>query len=166
MTATATPEEQLVQAPESVTLFVSRRENLRLTKVQRYPIRGAAGQQVGETPGEVVVFRNHELRVPHEGTMRLEDDREIDAAEIREWLEQHRRHNDREDGFWVVQMAAPPIGADELKVLMDLVLKLDEDGLVTFVEQEEKGWNRAELIEAAMSSLEQVQAVKAAAKTE
>lgn len=163
MTATLTPDEQLVQTPEDTVLFMCRRSDLRLTKTARYPVFGAAGQKVDETRGEVVAFRAGVFRCPKEGAVMLEDGREADAAEIVAWLERHRLFSDIEDGFWRVDPSAPPIGGDEIKALMDLVLKLDDEGIERFIEQETAGWNREDLLDTATTSLEQVRAVKKAA---
>ncbi|HEY4096160.1 MAG TPA: hypothetical protein VGM33_11635 [Baekduia sp.] len=159
---TATIDEPLVSAPENTILFMCRRSDLRLVKTQRYPIRGASGQQVGETPGEVVAFRDGALRLPKEGTVRLEDGRAVDVAEILAWLEDHRLNGDTQGGFWRVDPTAPAISRAELDQLMEMVLELDDEKLQRFVDQERAGWGREDLLEAAEKALMKVLEVKTA----
>lgn len=162
--STATVEqERLVAAPEDHVLFMSRRSELRLVKTPRYPIHGPSGQKVGEAPGEALAFRDGTLRVPLEGSVRLEDGREVPAGPIREWLEQHKLFTDREDGFWRIDPVAPPISREEFDAMMDLVLELDAEKLEALIEQERAGWNREDLLASAERSLARVKAALEAA---
>lgn len=159
---TAVVDEFLVSAPEDSVLFMCRRSDLRLVKTPRYPIRGAAGQQVGEEPGQVISFRDGALRLPKDGTVLLEDGREADVEEVVAWLDRHRLNGDTEGGFWRVDPTAPPISRAELDQLMELVLELNDEKLQRFIDQERAGWERTDLIEAAEKALEKVLEVKTA----
>lgn len=157
-------QERLVATPDSHVLFMCRRSDLRLVKTPRYPRYGPGGQQVGEKPGEVVAFRDGTLRVPRTGMAILEDGRQVDAEEIVEWLEGHRLFTDSEDGFWRVDPTAPPVSQAEIDALNDIVLDLDEDKLLAFIEQERAGWGRDDLLASAERVLERMRALKAQAE--
>lgn len=155
-------DEPLVSAPEDTILFMCRRSDLRLTKKAQYPIRGAAGEQVDVTDGEVVAFRAGVLRMSKDSCV-LEDGREIPAAEAVAFLEGHRLFGDVQDGFWRVDPTAPAISRDELDRLMSLVLELDDEKLERLVAEERAGWGRLDLIETAEKALDRVRKMKAAA---
>lgn len=166
MTATATTDEQeiLVNQPESATLFASRREDLRLIKYPRYPQFGAGGQKVGEARGEALQFRHGALPVPATGTITLEDGREVDAGEVREWLRGHRRFGDQHEGFWEVTLAAPPVSDEEQRRVMRAVARLGSETLETMLEQERAGWAREGFIETLEESLTEVRELRAEAE--
>jgi hypothetical protein len=158
---TAVLEEPLVSAPARSVLYAARREDLRLVRVPRYPERGASGQQVGETLGQVVVFRNGRLDVPLDGPIMLEDGREVDGAEINEWLQKHRRFGDADEGFFKVELAAPPVSEDEMNALVEAAMALDVEKLEEIVRQEEQGWRREALLRVAREGVERIHAFKA-----
>jgi hypothetical protein len=151
--------EPLVSQPARQIIFRSRREDLRLTKVQRYPIYGPGGMKVGEQPGQVVAFRDFTFACPPSGKVRLEDNREADAAEVIAWLESHPLIGNREEGFWRDEQPAPPVSQDEIDALMTATL--DEEKLVAIIEQERAGWARDAILVPAQRSLEELRAMKA-----
>lgn len=163
MSDTALLEEPVISKPETTDLFMSLRDELRLVRVPRYPIHGAAGQKVGEQPGQAVTFKESVLRIPREGTILLEDGRAADAAEIREWLLNHRLFGDHREGFWLVDQKAPAPSRDELDQLMRAAMHLDDELLERILEEERAGWGRADIVETAENALEQIRSVKAAA---
>lgn len=165
MTAVESPptSEALVSQPESSVLFMARRRSLRLVKESILPRYGAAGQKVGEQPGQTVVFRDGTLRVPLEGEMVLEDGRKCDAVEVLEWLEKHPRLKDLNEGFWRVDPTAPPVTGEEMRAIMEAAIELDEDKLVALVEQERAGWDREAVLSTAEDALTRIRTMKQAA---
>jgi hypothetical protein len=143
-------------------IFAARREDLRLTKVPRYPVYGASGQKVSESVGEVVCFRAGRLEVPLEGEITLEDGRPADAAEIVQWLEKHRLYGDREEGFFKVELAAPAPTQDEMQALVDAAMELNVDRLREILRQEEEGWQREAILRVARGGVEKIEAALAA----
>lgn len=161
MTTAEQAPETFVSTPESHILFMARRADLRLVKTPRYPIYGPSGAKVGEQPGEVVAFRAGVLRVPSDGEAELEDSRKISSADLLEWLEDHRLHDDREDGFWRVELPAPAITQDEVTALTRILGDFDVAKLEAFVQQERAGWARPELLEPAEEALTRLKALVA-----
>jgi hypothetical protein len=155
-TATATIDEPIVAPRDGAALFGSRRSDLRLVKVPRFPQFGASGQKVGETVGEVIVFREGLLRCPRTGTVMLEDGREADAAEVLEWLESHKLLGNREEGFFRVETAAPAVTKDEMQALMRAAVRLDVETLQAALEQERAGWDREDVIATIEESLAEI----------
>ena len=147
-------------------MYVAKREDLRLVKKPRYPIRGASGEQVDVTPGEVLQFRNGVLHVPKKGTLQLEDGREVDAAELIPWLDKHRLYGDKWDGFWRLDPAAPPVSAEEQATMFEAAMALDVDTLERMLEQEQAGWNRDELVALLKGGIEKIHAALNAALAE
>lgn len=161
MSATAQiDDDQLVSQPDHGTIFLSRRSELRLTKTPRYPIRGASGQQVGETPGEVVPFREGRFFCPAEGAVTLENGREVDAGEIKAWLERHRLLGDVEEGFWVVETKAPPVSREELERIAQAATEWDTDTLEAILAQESSGWGREDILQVARGAIERIRAME------
>jgi hypothetical protein len=115
MTAVATYDDLLVSQPETKTLYMSRRSELRLVKDPRYPQMGPLGQKVGETVGAAIPFREGVFRCPPTGTVELEDGRMADAAEITAWLDKHRLNGNVEEGFWRVDPTAPALSRAEME---------------------------------------------------
>jgi hypothetical protein len=134
-------EEQLVSRPETKTLFMSRRSNLRLVKVPRYPMYGAAGLKIGEKPGEIVEFK--------EGVCREDD------PEVIQWLEAHPLYRDLQDGFWRVDPVAPPVSREELDAVLEAAF--DPERLQQIIEQERSGWNRQDFLGPAENALVRLQ---------
>lgn len=163
-TATAAREEQYVSQPTKTTLFMCRRSDLRLVKDPRYPRYGAAGQKVGEFPGAAVQFRDGRLDVPASGKMMLDDGREADAAEVREWLLSHPLIDNTQEGMWVVDQLAPPVSQEEISTL--LRISMDEDALRAIISQEESGWARPALLEPAGEALERLLEITAQMQAE
>jgi HAMP domain-containing protein len=149
--------EQMVSVPDTSTLFMARRSELRLIRKAIMQTRDAEGRPAETIPGETVQFRDGVLRVPASGRMRLEDGRDASAAEILDWLENHPMRDDVQEGFWRVDPVAPPPSEAELEQLQELAMELDAPGLELFMEQERAGWNREKLLEVAQRSLERVQ---------
>lgn len=162
---TTATEEQLVAARPDVTLFMARRRELRLIKQGRYPVHAPTGQKIGETTGQIVVFRDGRLDVPHEGTMLLEDGRPAEAHEILEWLEKHPRNGDVNEGFWRVDPTAPTPTAVELQALMIAATELDSEKLEELIRQEEDGWARDAILTVARGALDRVRLMQEQAKT-
>lgn len=166
--STTTTEERLTAAPETSVVFLARRRHLRLTKRQRYALRDpASGQVTGFTPGEFVGFRDGVVRIPKEGKVKLEDtlnggECELDAPDVLAYLRAHKLFGDIHEGFWEMAAVAPPHGKLELDTLTQAALNLDEGKLVAFIEQERAGFDRADVIEAAESTLRQVREMLAA----
>jgi hypothetical protein len=150
---------QYVSQPVKTTMFLARRSDLRLVKVPRYPQFGIGGQKVGEHPGQAVQFRDGRLDVPEKGKMMLDDGREGDAAEVREWLLRHPMLGSTEEGFWVVDQLAPPVSEADLDMLLENAL--DADVLREIIRQEERGWARDALLRPARKQLEKVERVEA-----
>lgn len=173
-------DDQLVSQPDRGTIFLARRDGLRLTKVSRYPIRGASGQQVGETPGEVLVFRDARFYCPAEGTVAVEDGREIDAAEVRAWLlggtvvkdgqevtfRPHRLLGDVNEGFWAVETKAPPVSREELDRIVNATMQWDVPTLERILEQERAGWEREDVLQVAEGAIERIHAMEAKLRDE
>jgi hypothetical protein len=167
MSAVATaPDEALVSQPDRGTIFVSVRSNLRLVRTPRYPIYGPGGRTVGEEQGEVIQFRNSRLYVPDEGTVTLEDGREVDAADLKDWLLNHRRLNDKHDGFFALQTAAPPVTQAEIEAITRAVLAVDVDALERVLEQETNGWGRQEVIGPVQDALTNIAALAEQARAQ
>jgi hypothetical protein len=158
--ATATPEP-LMSAPEATDVYMSMKLDLRLVKTPKYPVYGPSGAQVDMRPGEVLAFREGVLRIPHEGSVTLEDGRQIDAADARSFIERHRLLGDQFMGFWRVDPVAPPIGEQELEAIMDAALNGDAETLQRIVDQETAGWGREVLIRRAQAAIEKIERVRA-----
>jgi hypothetical protein len=161
-TAEEVRDEPVMSAPSKSVTFSARREDLRLVRVARYPVMGAAGQKVDETKGEVVCFRNGRLEVPLEGDFTLEDGRTAPAVEILGWLEKHRLNGDAWEGFFRVEFAAPPPTQDEMQALVDAAMELNVDKLREIIRQEEEGWAREPILRVARGGVEKIEAALAA----
>jgi hypothetical protein len=161
MTAVATYDDLLVSQPETKTLYMSRRSELRLVKDPRYPQMGPLGQKVGETVGAAIPFREGVFRCPPTGTVELEDGRMADAAEITAWLDKHRLNGNVEEGFWRVDPTAPAISREEIDQLARAAIALDTDTLRRMIEQEEAGWGREDVVQAARNAIENIERAKA-----
>lgn len=166
ITEPVAPEERLVATPENQVLFICRREDLKLVKVPIYPVYGPSGQKVGEHRGERVGFKGIYFRCPKEGTVELEGGVKVDAAEVIEWLENHRLFGNSEEGFWRLDPVAPAPTREELEAMMNAAIELDEDLLERLLEQERGGWKREDVIETAETALERIRKVKAEAKAQ
>lgn len=158
--------EQLVAPTETSYLYMSRRADLRLVRIPRYPIFAGGGRQVGEEPGQMLQFIENTLRVPKDGKVMLADGRRVDSGEILQWLDSHRRYGDVEDGFWRVDPTAPPVSQDELDRLLDAALNYDQDLLEEIVRQERAGWGRSQIIESAERSLAKIREMEVLAAQE
>lgn len=189
MTATAAPpvDEQLVSTPRAVTTFLARRQNLRLVKKPRRPIRNLDNETVGETDGLTLEFavyidpvrkeqliaggmdereaqaaaRYGRFECPTEGTVEIFGG-EVDAAELHAWLMRHRLHGDQLEGFWRLEPTVPAVSRDELAKLMEAAW--DEGMLVAIIEQERAGWARPEILEVAEGALDRLRQVMAEAQ--
>jgi hypothetical protein len=150
---------QYVSQPVRTTIFLARREDLRLVKVARQPHYGPGGQKQGEHLGQVVPFRNGRLDVPEKGKMILEDGREADAQEVLEWLLRHPQLGSTEEGFWKIDPSAPAVSEADLDMLLENALEADV--LREIIRQEEAGWARDALLRPARKQLEKVERVEA-----
>lgn len=164
MTAVMENEKRLVAPGETSLLFMARRKSLRLVMTPIVPVFGVGGRQVGEEPGQTVVFRDNVLRVPLEGEMTLEDGRTVDAAEVRAFLENHKRFGDSNEGFWRVDPNAPAPTEAEMRAIMEAAIELDEEKLEMLLVQERDGWCREAILNTAGDALERIRQVKAAAE--
>lgn len=159
-------EEPRISKPAKVAMFAARREDLRLIKVPRYPVRDAGGRQVSESLGEAVQFRRGVLEVPTDGGLALEDGREIAGSDLIPWLEKHRLFGNREEGFFKVEVAAPAPSEEEMQALMNAAIALDEDKLQAIVVEEEAGWARDAILNVAREGVERIRAFKEQAAAE
>lgn len=156
--------------PDTTVLFMARREELRLTKRKRYPQRNPqTGEFLGYTPGEYVAFRSGVYRVPREGEIVLRDSLDgghatVDAAEVLEWLERHPLNGDLFEGFWKVDPTAPPVQDTEMDLLMELQANYDRAGLEQLLADEEAGWKREIVLNAARKGIERIVAAEQAAE--
>lgn len=154
--------EVLVSAPSKLVTFAAKREDLRLVRRARYP-RYEGGLPAGETVGQCIAFVNGRLDVPLEGTVTLEDGRTAPAEEILEWLMNHRLMGDIFEGFFKVEMAAPPPTQEEMQAMVDAAMALDVDKLEEIVRQEEEGWQREAILGVAREGVQRIHAFKAQA---
>lgn len=161
--STATIEtDRVVSQPSREVVYTARRSDLQLIKTPRYPLRGALGEQVGETPGITVQFVNGMLRLPLEGEVNTAHGIKVDVADLHPWLKEHRLYGDLHEGFVTVEQTAPPVTSTEIGALTDASLTLDEDALVALIEQESQGWAREDLLRPAQKALDSIRAAKAA----
>jgi hypothetical protein len=147
-------EQQMVSVPDTSALFMARRGELRLVRKAIRQTRDAEGRPAETIPGETIAFHDGVLRVPHEGTIRLTDGRETEAAGILDWLEAHPLKGDVQEGFWRVDPTAPAPSQAELDKLQELAMELDVAGLEAFIEQESAGWARESLLDVATRTIE------------
>jgi hypothetical protein len=144
----------LVQTPEAVTVSGSRRRDLRLVKVAKQPVYGAGGQKVNESPGQTIVFRDGILRVPADGDVTLEDGRKIPGSEVDTFLRGHHLWEDKEEGFFEVHAAVPPVSADEMVAITEAMAARDQKALVDILDAELGGWRRDAIIRAAEAGIQ------------
>lgn len=162
---TATADEgQLVAEKPRTVMFLSRRRELRLVKVPRYPVHAAGGRQIGEEPGEAIAFRDGRCDVDPAGDFELEDGRKVPGSEILAWLAGHKRNGDVNEGFWEVDHLAPAPSSVELEQLVAAATELDADKLSELIRQEEEGWGREQILTVARGALEKVRAMHEAAR--
>lgn len=156
--AVAEPElEQIIDRPRHAVLFMSRRSELRLVLKPIRERRGIEGEKLEHIPGETVCFRDGKLEVPLEGgEMTLDDGRTVESGPILKWLESHRSHGNREEGFWRVDPVAPAPSEDEIGLLTQLATTLDLEGLERFLVTERDGWARPQLLRVAERAIERV----------
>src|SRR5215831_3021429 len=130
--------EQMVSVPDTSTLFMARRGELRLVRKPIRQTRDAEGLPADTIPGETVEFHDGVLRVPASGRMRVAGgkDEGVPAKEILEWLERHPMKDDIQEGFCRVDQAAPAPSEAELETLQDLAMELNAEGLEAFIRQE------------------------------
>ena len=117
-------QQQMVAVPDTSSLFMARRSELRLIKKSIMQTRDAEGRPAETIPGQAVQFHDGVLRVPAGGKMRLEDGRECNAKDVLDWLERHPMNGDWQEGFWRVDPTAPAPSQDELDKLQDLAMEI------------------------------------------
>lgn len=149
-------EERLVSRPEEGTLYMSRRNELRLVKSPTRSRFNAEGSKIETIQGESVTFRDGALRLPTGGKATIDAGLRVSVDELRTWLEDHRAFGDREEGFWRVDPVAPPVDGGELERLTEITTDLDIPRLEAFIAQEEEGWARPRLLKAAEAALARV----------
>jgi hypothetical protein len=159
--------EILVSPTEETVLYMSRRAELRLTMVPRYPkLNQVTGAKQGETKGAFIGFRDGQVRIPKTGEYRTVDTLDggesetMDVAEVHEWLQKHRLFGNQLEGFWRVDPSAPPVSSEELQVLMDAALTLDAETLEEIIRQESGGWRREQIIDRAEDALMKIAAIR------
>jgi hypothetical protein len=157
--STATPE-RLVSQPDKGTVFLSRREDLRLVMMPKRAVFGPDGR-TGEMPGKTLRFAHNRVYVPNDGTVTLEDGNSVPADEVRAYLDKHRLNGDIEDGFWPLEVPAPSISGDELAQITDAALEFDEERLAAIITQERDGWGREDLLKVAEAALAKMRDAKA-----
>lgn len=150
--------EQMVSVPDTSTLFMARRSELRLVRKPIRQTRDAEGNPADTLPGETLEFHDGVLRIPQNGKLRVAGgkDEGIPVTELIAWLERHPMKDDIQEGFWRVDPTAPAPSEAELEALQDLALELNANGLEAFIRQESEGWNRPKLIEVAERTLTKV----------
>jgi hypothetical protein len=160
MTTAAPDQSVLVSQPSRERIYSSRRSDLQLIKTPRYPMRGPDGQKVGETQGITVQFQDGMLRLPLSGEVRTKHGTKVNVSELHEWLEDHYLFDDREEGFFVMPIEAPPISGEEMSAFMDAAMRLDAEMLEGALEQERAGWNRPAVLETLGFHLDRVRQLK------
>lgn len=178
-TATADPEvrEMLVQQPEASVLFISKRSELRLVKEGRYPVViPTTGQRIGMTSGVVISFApNGEFRCPQSGKVKVMDpggagEATLDANDtvnergekvqgLLNWLQDHLRCGDPNEGFYRVDPKAPPIGQRENEAIVNAATEGDIETLEAIIAQERAGWNREPVIAIAQGAVDRINAL-------
>jgi len=164
--ATLEKPDQLVGAPDSAVVFLSRRDDLKLVVKRKWDEKDAGGNVIRSHLGEHVKFEAGKLRIPRSGQVRGEHGEALDAKAVltfllgdeEKGLLPHPLLGDRFDGFWLHEEPAPAPTEDERNALAELAIELDADGIERFIAQEEEGWARDALIAEARTSLERVQA--------
>lgn len=163
--------EVLVSPTDSTVLYMSRRSELRLTMVPRYPkLNQVTGQKQGDTKGVFIGFRDGQVRIPKTGeyvtvdTLDGGESAPMQAEEIHEWMGRHRLFGNQLEGFWRVDPTAPPVSSEEMQAMMDAALTLDEETLQEIVRQETAGWGRAQILERAEDALAKIATIKAEAE--
>lgn len=141
------PVDEIIQAPHRIVQFAAYRGELVLVHTPTYDILGPQGNKTGKTTDGVRVrFEDGMLRVPEEGHIVTEQGRKFDAPEMLEWLRDHRLNGNRDEGFWEVPMAAPPVSEAELEAVTGASIRADIRRLKSLLEAEERGWKRGELM--------------------
>jgi hypothetical protein len=108
---------------------MSRRAELRLTMVPRYPkLNQVTGAKQGETKGAFIGFRDGQVRIPKDGGVRhgrharrrrVGDDGRRRGPQVDE---RHRLFGNQLEGFWRVDPTAPPVSQEEMRALMNAAL--------------------------------------------
>lgn len=158
----AATKEPTVSRPDASEVWMAMRHGLRLVIDPTYPIYGPGGRVTGQQQGKTVVFVEGVLRVPHKGTVTLEDGGKMDADEVRAFLEAHKLTGDQYMGFWKVDPVAPPVQEAELEALLDAALRLDVDQLRRIAEDERSGWGREPVIRRAEDAIAKIEAMQQA----
>jgi hypothetical protein len=163
--------ELLVAPADKTVLYVSRRAELRLTMVPRYPkLNQVTGQKQGETKGVFIGFRDGHVRIPKDGkyvtvdTLDGGESAPIDVAEVHEWMENHRLFGNQLEGFWRVDPEAPPVSQEEMRALMNAAIRLDSAMLEEIIRQERAAWNRSQILEEAEEALSRIREIQEASQ--
>lgn len=160
--------EVLVAPTDSTVLYMSRRSELRLTMVPRYPkLNPVTGQQTEVSRGAFIGFRDGHVRIPKEGqyvavdTLDGGESEPMPAEEVHDWLVRHRLFGNQLEGFWRVDPTAPPVSQDEQQVMMNAAIRLDVETLEEIVRQEREGWARPQILEVAQDALDRIAEIHA-----
>ena len=158
---------ELISQPAKVVQYGARRIDLRLVKQPIYPIYGPGGRTVGEQPGQTIKFSNGIFTIDlSQPETTVEAGRTVPTDELVEWMEKHRLLGYRDEGFFKIEVSAPPIGEAENQALVDAAVELDEDRLRELIATEEAGWQRDALLGPARRALASVEKLKAEAAAE
>lgn len=162
MTAVASPPaDSIVSQPAREKSYAARRGELKLVHTQEYPIYGPGGRQIGMEPGIRIKFTDGVLRIPLQGKITTEQGREIDAAPIVAWLDSHRLNGNREEGFFEVPQAAPPVTDAELDAIMEAGYTHNMDALEAILQSEQAGWGRTQIVQAVEKALTRIREMHA-----
>ena len=140
MTTASPPAlDELVSQPAREVTYAARRSDLQLIKTPRYPQLGPGNVKVGETQGITLQFQMGLLRLPLEGTVMTKHGIEVDVSDLHPWLQSHRAYGDREEGFFIMEQAAPPVSAEEMERMMNAAMGLNNEELEAIIEAEQAG---------------------------
>jgi hypothetical protein len=152
--------DSIVSQPRLEKTYAARRGELTLVMKPEYPRYGPGGDQVGTVEGTRLSFADGMLRLPLTGTIKTAQGREIDAAPVIEWLDAHQLNGNRDEGFFEVAQAAPPVSEEELTAIMLASAAWDEERLQGILSAEQQGWSRPPILKAVQQALSTVQQMK------
>ena len=157
------PIDSIVSAPTREVMYASRRDELVLVHTAEYPILNAAtGQKSGRmTEGVRVQFTNGMLRVPLEGNVTTAQGRKFPAPELIEWLDNHPRNGDQDDGFFKIAQVAPPASDAEIERITEAATLHDLETLQSILDAERSGWKRPTIVNTVVKRIEQISQIRA-----
>lgn len=155
----------VIVKPAGKCVYYARRSDLTLVRKPVQKLYDQHGVVRGITDADRVHFRDGRFECPHTGKV-LIDGGEVDAAELNEWLQEHRLYGDALEGFVLEHAPAPAPSQDEIRAIMAASQNREE--LRAILEAEQDGWQRpqiAELVEEALARLDAPQPPREAAQT-